>query len=202
MTDVKSEPGRGRPRTLDPEHLARTAMMHYWSDGPDAVSLNEICKLAGVSKPGLYRDFGSEDGLQAAALDLYQKTVLAPIYAVLDKDIPFHTALEDLIDLLLQDRSELGLPDGCLHVALRQSYDRHGALTKKKTDIIRRQTLERYEVWIDKAKASGQFDTNLPSKTVARYIDAQSGMAMTLQKEGVSRQNIREMLRLALSVFG
>ncbi|MBT5864543.1 MAG: helix-turn-helix transcriptional regulator, partial [Ilumatobacter sp.] len=53
----------------------------YWREGPDAVSLNEICRRAGVSKPGLYRAFGGEDKLLDAALEHYADVVLAPYFA-------------------------------------------------------------------------------------------------------------------------
>ena len=38
-------------------------MQTYWQEGVDSVSVNEICKKAEVSKPGLYREFNNEEGL-------------------------------------------------------------------------------------------------------------------------------------------
>ena len=55
---------RGRPRTLQRDHVINVAMESYWVSGPSNVSVNDICKRANVSKPGLYREFGNEDGLQ------------------------------------------------------------------------------------------------------------------------------------------
>ena len=45
---------------------------------------------AEVSKPGLYREFGNEDGLMKAVLAAYQKQVLASVYQMIAADAPFH----------------------------------------------------------------------------------------------------------------
>ena len=51
---------RGRPRTTDAAHVLDVAMTAYWHDDPADVSINAICRLAGVSKPSLYREVGSQ----------------------------------------------------------------------------------------------------------------------------------------------
>ena len=50
--------------------------MHtYWKNGVDGVSVNEICKKAQISKPGLYREFNNQEGLMIAALGCYMPHV-------------------------------------------------------------------------------------------------------------------------------
>lgn len=63
---------RGRPKTLDRDRVLQTALIHYWSKGPANVSISDICNLTGASKPGVYREFGSDDGLKKAVLEVYQ----------------------------------------------------------------------------------------------------------------------------------
>lgn len=74
---------RGRPRTIDAARVLDVAMTAYWHDDPLGVSLNSICRLAGVSKPSLYRELGSEDGLTRATLDHYAEQVLSDVFAIL-----------------------------------------------------------------------------------------------------------------------
>ena len=50
-------PLRGRPKKLDRNIILQSALMEYWSKGPSNVSINDICKLTGASKPGVYREF-------------------------------------------------------------------------------------------------------------------------------------------------
>ena len=74
---------RGRPKTFNRDHVLGVAMQTYWQEGLDSVSVNEICKKAEVSKPGLYREFNNEEGLIIAVLDNYEKEVLKPLFKML-----------------------------------------------------------------------------------------------------------------------
>ncbi len=78
MSNADSGARPGRPITRNREHVLETAMNAYWHDDRSAVSVNTICVLTGVSKPSLYREFGSEDGLRAAVLERYGQTVRRP----------------------------------------------------------------------------------------------------------------------------
>ncbi len=88
---------RGRPKTFDRNHIIDIAMMSYWKEGPIAVSINEICKRAGVSKPSVYREFGSEDGLKRAAVSTYCDLLIAQFERGMDLESNFVQILDSLI---------------------------------------------------------------------------------------------------------
>jgi len=67
-------PLRGRPKKLDRNLILHSALMEYWSKGPSNVSINDICKLTGASKPGIYREFKSDDGLKKKCFKNLQNT--------------------------------------------------------------------------------------------------------------------------------
>ena len=62
---------RGRPKTIEYDTTLAIAVNAYWSKGIDGMSVNEVCRLAKVSKPSLYREFGNEDGLLNAVFKYY-----------------------------------------------------------------------------------------------------------------------------------
>ena len=62
---------KGRPKTFNKDQANKIAMENYWKEGMGNISLNEICRRIGESKPSIYREYGGEDGLQLAALELY-----------------------------------------------------------------------------------------------------------------------------------
>ena len=109
--DTSPKP-RGRPKALDRERVLEIATMQYWSHGPSDISVNDICAAAQVSKPGLYREFGSDDGLKAAALEAYQRLAIAPFLALLRVDQPMTRTVEEIIDFLTQDKDAVRLPSG------------------------------------------------------------------------------------------
>lgn len=199
---VDSEaPSRGRPKILERDQVLKTALMCYWGTSPTDVPISRICAETGASKPGVYREFGSDDGLKEAVLDTYGAMVSTRRYKILASEQPFGEVLEALITHTTQDRRALGVPNGCLLFAMRARRDEFGPLTRKKIDQLRAESLEKYQQWIEQAKTHGEFSTDIPTATAALYFDAQIGSAMRLQKEGVSNEVIREILRKAFSVF-
>jgi AcrR family transcriptional regulator len=175
--------------------------MYYWASSPTDVPISKICTKSGASKPSLYREFGSDDGLKEAVLDTYGKMVSAKRYEILARQQPVGEVLEALITYTVQDRRTLGVPDGCLLFAMRSRRDEFGPLTRKKIDLLRKESLDKYRHWIDLAKTNKQFRADIPTDTAALYFDAQTGSAMQLQKEGVSNKVIGDILRTAFSVL-
>lgn len=81
---------------FDRNHVLEIAQQSYWKLGINQVSINELCKLANVSKPSIYREFGGEDGLMCAVLEHYESTVLSPMLDLLSKEAPFNEVLRIL----------------------------------------------------------------------------------------------------------
>lgn len=201
MSTQADAPRRGRPQTLDRDAVLKTALMSYWADGPTRVSIGHICQAANVSKPSLYREFGSDDGLRDAVLDLYRDTVLVPFNNILTSDEGFDHQIETLIAFTIQDRQPLGIPSGCLQVAMRAHKDDLGAIARNKVDLLRRETLLNYERWIERAKSCGEFKADISSEAAALFCDAQNGGAMRMQREGVPNEIIGQTMRLAFSTL-
>lgn len=201
MSVSENKPSRGRPKTFDRAHVVNVAMQAYWQDGQAAVSLNSVCQRAGVSKPSLYKEFGSEDGLKQAVLVDYHQMTMAPLYELLAVDQPFETALEALTTYILRDHQEYGMPNGCLFVDLCQCRAQLGKLTGGQVDACHELSIATYAEWINRAKANGQFKPSIPTQTAARYIDAQIACIMNMQRQGAAASDVNAVFRLALSVF-
>ncbi|MFT4706176.1 MAG: AcrR family transcriptional regulator [Reinekea sp.] len=193
----ESPPVRGRPKTLNRDHVLQTALMQYWDKGPTDVAIGEICRLTGASKPGVYREFGSDDGLKLAALEVYRTLALEPLFEILQQDQSFGDAQTAIIVFTTQDRETLGVPNGCLHVTMRAQSDKLGITTRVKVDKLRQDILANYAAWIDRAKSKGEFSMNIPTDVAALFYDAQNGGAMRMQREGVPNAVIAKVLRLS-----
>lgn len=192
---------RGRPQTLKRDAVLKIALMSYWAEGPMSVAINHICQKAKVSKPSLYREFGSDDNLKDGVLDLYRDLVLVPFYEILTSDQGFAQEIEAVIAFTVQDRLPLGIPSGCLQVAMRAQKEDLGKIARSKVDVLRREMLTNYEIWIERAKSKGEFKADISSKAVALFCDAQNGGAMRMQREGVSNTIIEQTLKLAFSTL-
>lgn len=194
MGDAHKRP-RGRPKSVDREHAAAAAMDNYWRLGLAELSLNEVCRRAGISKPALYREFGGEDGLQAAALDAYRAQVIEPMLAGLGAPHPFPTVLDGAIVALTSGRDA---PPGCLLTKMRLSLDRLGPDTTAKVRALEALQRDAYEAWFSRAVDEGEANPDLAPAFAARYIDTQFTTILVQMDLGMSGEDIRAQTRLAV----
>lgn len=188
---------RGRPKKLDRDQILQTALMEYWSKGPANVSINDICTLTGASKPGVYREFDSDDGLKTSVLETYHILAIQPLIDILENDQPAIDTIDALIEFMLQDRKALGVPNGCLFVMMRAQSQQFGQSTCDKLMEFRRDLLGSYEAWVDRSKSRGEI-ADIRSDIAALLLDAQHGGAMRMQKEGVPNETIACVLEMGL----
>ena len=192
---------RGRPKTLDRGHILDVAMQSYWADGVEGVSLNQICQRAKVSKPGLYREFGNEDGLMKAVLIQYQQQVLTPIQQMLTTDAPFRETLDNFVAFLTAKSDVQNVPKGCLFVKLRGSRLLLGEATREQIDSTQQQHTVAFENWVERSKTKGEFPTDIKTPFAAAYIDAQIGNALLQLERGEKKETVSAILTMAFSVL-
>ncbi len=198
MSDTDQKPARGRPRTMNAEQALDVAMNAYWQSDPTDVSVNAICQMAGISKPSLYREFGSEDGLSRATLDRYAEQVLSEVFVVLRSGRGLRETLDALIDFASSDPR---METGCLFYKMRAGKHRLGPQTRARVEEIDATGQAAYAAFLQAARESGEWPDGLSVEAGARYLGEQIALAITQRASGEDPTRIREMLTLALSVF-
>ena len=139
----------GRPKTLNREHALAIALEGYWREGVYGMSVNEVCRRAKISKPGLYREVGGEDGLLTAVLQLYRETVMETLAEHLRQDSSFKKVFHWYVNALLHQN---GHPPGCLLCEMRliQSEDL-GQATREKVQECADDIYGFYRDWLEGA---------------------------------------------------
>ena len=198
MSDENEKPRRGRPQKLDKDRTLDVAVDAYWAADPSDVSVNAICQKAGVSKPSLYREFGSEDGLMRAALDRYAETVLPQIFAILTGEVPLRDTLDALITYASRDPT---METGCLFTKMRAGKHRLGPLTRERIEEIDAAAVAAYRSVLEARREAGDRTGDLPIDVTARYISEQIGLALTQRAAGENPEQVRATLSMALSVL-
>ncbi|NCC53556.1 MAG: TetR/AcrR family transcriptional regulator [Spartobacteria bacterium] len=197
MVKSKSKLHRGRPRTMNPEDVLQVAIRAYWHEGPE-VSVNAVCQRAGVSKPSLYREFGSEDGLTAAALKQYADMILSQLRGLLSSELSFADKLEAIITFASEDpRNE----HGCLFVKMRAARLHLGPKTQAKLAEIEATAVELYARFFRESRKRGEWLANFSPDFAAQYLHAQIGLAVSQRALGTETAIVRPLLECALSVL-
>lgn len=200
MTADSTRRARGRPKTFDRDRVLDVTIDSYWRDGVDAVSVNEICRRSMTSKPGLYREFGSEDQLMDAALTRYSETVLAPVLATLADDRPFQESLDYLIDFTTREETA-EVPSGCLFAKMRNFRWRLGPVTGQHVDSLREQAVATYAAWLERCATKGEIELPASIEVTAGYVDAQLTMTLTRISAGEDPAIVRAQAKLAFAVL-
>ncbi len=200
-TDLETkQKARGRTRTFDNDKTLDVAIQSYWSKGPTQVSVNEICSLAGVSKPSLYREFKNEDGLMAASLERYTDQVLSHVLGLLRQDRDFQQVLDSLVDYALRQPTE-SAPAGCLFAKMRLDKAILGPRTNQVIETLRESAISAFAKWL--AKAKDQEGVVMPASIAvsAAYLDDQLTHLANRMSNGENVDALRGQAKIAFSVF-
>lgn len=183
---------------MDPDRILDVAMTAYWSEDPADVSVNSICRVAGVSKPSLYREFGNEDGLTRAALDRYAHHVLSEVFGILQAGRGLKGTLDALVDFASDDPR---MERGCLFYKMRSGRHRLGPQTRALVDELDAAAQAAFAQWLRGCREAGEWVPGPSDEAGGRYLTEQIGLALTQRATVKDRQQVRDSLVLALSVF-
>ncbi len=201
MSPAIDKRSRGRPKTLDRSRILELAMVTYWGEGVHNVSLNELCRRAGVSKPAVYREFGSEDGLKAAALEHYFDQVLAEFHTLFAGDLPFETVLDLVVEIITGPGANPNHPAGCLFVVMSNAQHGLGGSTQSCIAALESKILSIYSEWFARAQERSEFTRGIPADHAAFYLHSQVSNAMNHIALGDPTSSIKPALDLALSAL-
>ncbi len=183
---------------MDSGKVLDVAMTAYWESDPADVSVNSICQMAGISKPSLYREFGSEDGLTRAVLDSYAERVLSAVFVIVKSGEGLQATLDGLIDFASADPR---METGCLFYKMRNGKHRLGPMTRARVEEIDAAAQAAYVEFLQSARDAGEWPEGLSVDAGAKYLGEQIALAITQRASGEDPARIREMMTLALSVF-
>ena len=104
-----------RPRTHTKTALAASAMEVFWVQGYNATSLDDLVNATGVSRHGIYGDFGGKRALFLGSLNHYREAVVTPAFAAVEADGADLMAVAGYFEHQIHRAEGLGLPGrGCL----------------------------------------------------------------------------------------
>lgn len=90
--------------------------MHcFWRHGFEATSVDALVRSTGISRQGLYGDFGGKEALFAACLETYSREVVSPAFAQVEATGATIKAIAGYFEFQIGRGEAAGLPGpGCL----------------------------------------------------------------------------------------
>ncbi len=198
MAEGSAKRPRGRPKSVDRQRAIDVAVETWWREGLHSVSLNQLCKRAQISKPGLYREFGGEDGLMMAALAAYREQEVLPLLGAFGSELPFRDLLDAVVAGMIRERDR---PPGCLFTRMRLDDGRLGEETRAAVRTLEKERRDVFEARYRRALAGDEAEPSVSPQLAATYLDTQFTTLLVQMAAGEPRSLVREQARLALSVL-
>ena len=104
----------GRPRSKQRDDLVISAMSVFWRQGFGSTSMADLVKATGVSRGGIYADFGGKEDLFLSCLGAYREHYIEPALTLLTEEGDGLSAIESYFDLFIELHRRHGMPGpGC-----------------------------------------------------------------------------------------
>lgn len=106
---------RGRPTTIDTQSAMQVVVELFRAKGFDAVSLDELSDVTGLSRPSLYRAFGNKLSMYMGAMDAFGAQVTETALPSLEIEADLETALTKFFEAMLSIYyRDSAIAPGCL----------------------------------------------------------------------------------------
>ncbi len=202
----------GRPKTLDREILIDIALREYWLYGINNVSLSKIAKLAEISRPGIYKEFGDEDGLKYEVLKKYTNVLTNEV-------IPIYYTSEDIKTMYYHIYSTLGLnvdrryfsgisksknikipnkATGCLFEKTKIEIYKLNNKTKKLIVDFEKTRNKAFCNYIKRMQKTSQINSSIKLDEVCDYFSCQLSLTQILERNGKNKEDIKSLIDTAL----
>ena len=193
---------KGRPKTFNKDQASKIAMETYWEEGIENVSLNEMCRKIGESKPSVYREYGGEEGLQLAALELYYKYRVEPVRQILFGTEDILIGIKSAFDFLINDHfKEEKMGAACM-------YNREGLHPSKNLSITCKNFIEKKDKeaisflkeGFKKALDKEDLKKGINLDAYSQYISSQLKLIASLSNNNkLPKSTLREMVDLIMT---
>jgi AcrR family transcriptional regulator len=190
---------RGRPRSFDRGAVLDKAIQLFWRNGYEATSVRDLTEELGIGAPSLYNAFGDKRRLFAEAVEVYDREYGGFIEAALTEEPTAKRAAARLFAEAPARYTRPGLPAGCLIVT-----GDIGTTDKEVLASVRRIRQAKVAALTDKIKAdiaAGELPADTDAQALARYtMSMLSGIAQAA-RDGVPRDELERVARIALTAW-
>jgi AcrR family transcriptional regulator len=190
---------KGRPKTFDKHNADSIAMYTYWREGMDNVSLNEICRKIGESKPSVYREYGGENGLKASALKLYLDKRVNILAEFLFSENTFVENIKSALNFLINNHFDNEYSYPCLYN--KESWFPSKAMSPECRKIIYekdKEILLNLKNKLTEAIERGEVSSEVDIDVFTNYLHHQLKLIATLSNNKVPKEILNGMVSLIM----
>lgn len=193
---------RGRPRNFDRQEALLQAMRVFWAQGYDGASLTDLQHaMGGISAPSFYAAFGSKELLFREAVELYSRTLGAPMMAVLAEEASARSAIAHLLREAIEAFCKPGAPRGCMLISGALNLGPANQPVQEYLRGLRIRRRKSIQERLRRAVTEGELPATLDAAAVATfYTTVVDGLAIQA-RDGASRKMLDAAARYAMAAW-
>lgn len=201
-TETKQIQRRGRPRGFDRQWALGQAMRVFWALGYEGATLSDLQEaMGGITAPSFYAAFGSKEALFREAVELYSKTLGAPMIRELEARPTARAAIEGLLRSAVKAFTKPGLPRGCMLVLAAMNGSAANKSAREHVRRLRARRRKAIELRLQRGVDEGELPSGLDLGAVANfYTTVIDGLAIQA-RDGASRQDLKFAASCAMAAW-
>lgn len=188
-----------RNREFDPKEALEKAMMVFWKKGFVDTSIDDLVDATGVSRYGLYGEFGSKRGLFLASLDHYQDTAVKAFFGIIEQPGAALTEIREYFDKVLELYSQPAGKLGCLMCNSATEVAPHDKGVEKKVQGALNRMTAGFSVALMNAKNREEVRADLDTKQAADFLTGILLGVSVMVRSGASKQMISNTVEMSLA---
>ena len=188
-----------RNREFDPKEALEKAMMVFWQKGYVDTSIDDLVDATGVSRYGLYAEFGSKRGLFLASLDYYQENAVQTFFGIVEQAGAALPEIRLYFDKILDFYSQPAGKLGCLMCNSATEVAPHDQGVKEKVNGAMERMTTSFGVALTNAKKRGEVKSKLNIKQAADFLTGVLLGASVMVRSGANKKMIRNTVEMSLA---
>jgi len=187
----------GRPREFDIDEALERAMQVFWERGYEGVSLTDLTKAMGITKPSLYAAFGDKKELFRRALERYTEGPADYGTRALEEPTARGVA-EAVLRGAVRTTTRPGCPAGCLGVQVALASSEAGRPAHEMLVEWRNDAALRLEERFRRAVDEGDLPHDADPRRLARYLMTVTFGIAVQAASGLGRDELQDIADTAL----
>jgi len=188
-----------RNREFDPKEALDKAMMVFWQKGYVDTSIDDLVDATGVSRYGLYGEFGSKHGLFLASLDHYQDTAVKAFFGIVERPAAAMAEIRLYFDTILDLYSQPAGKLGCLMCNSATEVAPHDKAVQKKVKGALDRMTSGFGIALTNAQKRGEVRADLDIKQAADFLTGILLGASVMVRSGANKQMIANTIQMSLA---
>lgn len=191
-----------RTREFCPSEALDKAMRVFWAKGYFGTSIEDLVSATGVSRYGLYGEFGDKNGLFLAALEHYQTHVVRPVLDLIEQPGASLDAIRGLFAMLAEFSRQQGGRLGCLVFNSVNEVGFHDAATAGKILEFREHLGQGILQMLANAVAKGELPADFDVRREADFLFGVLHALPMMARAGADSSAMQNVISVALSTLG